>query len=163
MRIEMIFMCDIEVKEEAIKLTFNSLLNFCQHYFVAPGKELCPTRAWRGTCRTVSWSMLLGWGLEAISTWARAFSGLFHPTIVAQLFSHGLWLHFIYRCLIKCYFMTYKVLIFTGSRILLCRWRKRISMNSLMRWRESLYGKGHRCLGRSLPTSPGICAGCFVN
>lgn len=39
----MIFMCDNEMKEEDIKLTFNSLLNFHQHHTAAPGKEVCPT------------------------------------------------------------------------------------------------------------------------
>lgn len=43
MYIEMVFLCDSEMKEEHIKLTFNSLLNFRQNHTAAPGKEVCPT------------------------------------------------------------------------------------------------------------------------
>lgn len=68
MCIEMIFMCNSEMKEEDVKLAFNSLLNFCQHYTAAPGKEACPTHCLEGYLQNGQLEHAFGMESGSIST-----------------------------------------------------------------------------------------------
>lgn len=128
----MIFMCDSEVKEEDMKLTFNSLLNFCQHYTGSPGKEVCPMHCLEGYLQ--NGQLEHAFGMESGSHFHMSLSIFWVLSPNNQVHSSSLmgYCCTLYRCLIKCYFMIYKKLIFTGSRLLLCKWKKRISVTRIL-------------------------------